>query len=265
MKIVTEWKAPDISGVPILTMPNIPRPLQGSGCQPRTIVGKTEWDKMRFECYAEHDDICEICGQKLGAGRKDGLPLHQAHELFDYDFENCTATFNRLCCICPRCHQGIHSGRALTMFRNHGPYHTKEYMLGLLEHVFGLIQQWNITHPHDEPLRMWATIVAWAEEPCLAEEVSALIDKYDTHFYRAKNCDGEDGTWNKWKLIYDGEEYYSPYQDQKEYEETFAKLNKMELDLTSLFSEDPFVEMRNNIKKSKEKHNESTEQQSTEL
>lgn len=246
MKIVNEWKVPEGSGIPLLTMPNIPKPLHGDGMQPRTIVGKTEWDKMRKACYEEHDDVCEICGTKCRSTREGDLPLHQCHELFSYDFVECIAKFERLCCICYRCHMFIHSGRAITMYRNHNPWHTKDYMVDLARHGFELISKWNKLHPDEEPLRLWSTIVGWCNEPSLGNAISQMIDDYDIHFYSAPNAMGENGTWNKWKLIYDGEEYYSPYQDDRDWEVAMDK--KSGIDNTSLFVGDEFEELRRNIK-----------------
>lgn len=247
MKVVTKWTVPEGGGAPLLTMPNIPKPLQGNLCQPRTIVGKTEWDKMRKECYELAGDICEACGQKLCGRTKGEYPLHHAHELFSYDFDNCTATFERVVCLCPACHVGfLHSGRAITMYLNHNFYYTKEFMLENLERAFKLIHQWNVTHSDQEPLRIWATILRWADEPSLAEGVNRLIKEYDIHFYTAANAMGENNTWSKWKLIYDGTEYYTPYEDDSAWQRAMDEKNGIET--ASLFEGDVFEELRKNIK-----------------
>lgn len=241
MKIVTEWEVPQGDGAPILTMPNVPKPLHSLA--PRTIMGATAWKEAREACYEACNRHCEVCGAECGPGKMD------AHELYDYDFEKCEARFNRLVGLCKSCHGIIHSGRMLTMFHNHNFYYTKDYLLTSLERSFELVQKWNKLHEDAEPLRVWATILAWADEPSLGDEVRQLIDDYGIHFYTAENAMGENGTWNKWKLIYDGTEYYSPYEDMAAWADEMAKKNGE--DNTSLFVGDEFEELRKNIQSMK--------------
>lgn len=59
---VDKWECPKDNGPSLLTMPNIPFPLHGEGCQPRTILGQTTWNYMRKFCYSEANDTCEVCG-----------------------------------------------------------------------------------------------------------------------------------------------------------------------------------------------------------
>ena len=101
MTKLTKWLVPEEGGVPLLTMPNVPHDLHGLA--PRTIMGRKLWDETRFACYAEHEDTCEICGQKLAGTIKSDLPLHQCHECYEVDYEKQRCTFNRLCCLCTQC------------------------------------------------------------------------------------------------------------------------------------------------------------------
>ena len=68
IKKVTKWQCPDGAGIPLITMPNVPRPLHGQGMQPRTIFGKTTWDFMRKRAYYNAGYKCEICGREPKKG-----------------------------------------------------------------------------------------------------------------------------------------------------------------------------------------------------
>ena len=46
--LVYGWKDTGENGARLLTMPNIPTPLQGPGMQPRTIFGTSTWNKIRL-------------------------------------------------------------------------------------------------------------------------------------------------------------------------------------------------------------------------
>ena len=140
-KKVAKWKAPPKNNVRVLGMPNIPHPLQGPGCQPRTIAGTKVWDAMRKKCYEDAGYECEVCGYK----HQFLADLH-AHELFDIDYEKGTSTFVRLICLCKKCHlYFIHSGRALTMYKHGDPLYSKEKLLDGVEHGFKLISEYNKT------------------------------------------------------------------------------------------------------------------------
>lgn len=199
-------------------------------CAPRAIMGTKAWNLMRHECYAACDYHCEICGAKCDRGK-----LH-AHELYDFDYKKKTSTFVRLIGVCVTCHTGvIHSGRAITCYKNHAFRWTKKVMLDAAEHGFQLVHKWNKLHPDDKPLRMFQTFKDWLKEPTLTEDLQALIDKYEIKFYGVPPTDTEDD-WGKWKLIYNGAEYYSPYQSQAEWEAAMQENNQRE----AFFNKDLF-------------------------
>lgn len=243
INLQTRWTPPTENGVAMLTMPNIPLPLHQ--LNPRNIMGSYEWGKLRKQCYEDAGDICEICGAKLGKHRGDPL-MHQAHEAYDIDFTAYTSTFVRLICLCPRCHSAIHSGRALTCYHNHEPLWDKEYMLSLAEHLFSQLDQWNRQHPDSEPLRAYETVLSWLDEPSLTQDLQKLIDQYHIEFWAAPDRKDWDNAWGKWRLIYDGTEYWSPYQSREQWEQEVD--GHSQDDLTSLFQDDVFKELRENIK-----------------
>lgn len=80
-KLIDKWVAPEEGGAPIITMPNVPKPLHGPGHQPRTILGTTTWNHMRNRCYFEAGYKCEACGAKVKTEFYDnGAVHHQYHD-----------------------------------------------------------------------------------------------------------------------------------------------------------------------------------------
>lgn len=235
-KQITKWEAPNGGGAPLLTMPNVPLPLHKQ-C-PRNIMGATEWRKVCKQCYEDAGDVCEICGQKLSGKLKDIYLLHHSHELYSYDYEAYTATFVRCVCLCPTCHSGfIHSGRALTCYQKYEPLWDKEHMLNIAEHGFQLIDSWNKLHPNDEPLRVYETFNDWLAEPSLHDDLEALMRTYQIKTYSIPNRTDWENAWSKWKLVYDGVEYYGLYASHEEWQ---AEMDKSggHTDQVDLFSEE---------------------------
>lgn len=235
MKTITKWEAPKDGGASLLTMPNVPLPLHMRA--PREIMGRAEWNKLRRATYEDAGDVCEICGQKLCGSSKGDYPLHHAHELYSYDYETYTATFERCICVDPQCHSFIHSGRALTCYQNHTPLYDKEYMLNLAEHGFSLIHRWNTQHPNAEPLRVYATFLDWLAESSLHDEMEELFKRYEIEVYAAANRSDWENAWGKWKLVFEGEEYPGLFSSRKDWEKEMESKNRIG-DKVDLFSEE---------------------------
>ena len=167
IEIREEWECPAGTGVPLITMPNVPRPLHG--LPPRKIMGATAWDRMRKSCYFDAGYKCEICGVDPPKGQ-----LH-AHELYSYDWKEGTGKFERCIAICKKDHDFIHSGRLITLHKQGSPLYSKSYVLGVVEKGFKLIHDYNEAHPDNEPLKAYATFLEYLKAPDLAEEMSELI------------------------------------------------------------------------------------------
>lgn len=242
MRTQTKWIAPKNGGAPLLTMCNIPLPTHGLA--PRTIMGATEWGKLRRQCYKDANDHCEICGVQLCGNRSGIFPLHESHEVYSYDFEALTQTFIRPVCLCPACHRFIHSGRAITCYKNHEPLWTADFMLSLAEHGFRLIADWNKQHP-DNIIYAYETLNNWLDEPSLAERLWGLMQSYNIEIWCAPKREEWDNAWGKWRLIYDGVEYYSPYQSREEWED--ATRGQHPKENKELFAGDEFETLRRNI------------------
>lgn len=212
---VTKWECPSSTGVPLITMPNVPTPLHG--LPPRKIMGKTAWDRARKMCYFKANYKCEICGCDPAKGN-----LH-AHELYTIDYLEGTSTFNRCIAICKEDHDFIHSGRLVTLFKEGNMLYQKKYVLRVVEKGFKLISDYNKAHPDEEPIRAFDTFLDYLRVPELAEEMEHLINKYDMKFYSSPK---RPARWDKWRLVWNGKEYKTPYKDHKEWEEAMKDAAK---------------------------------------
>lgn len=207
-----KWECPTETGVPLITMPNVPRPLHG--LPPRKIMGDSTWNHVRKRCYYNAGYKCEICGIDPPKGQ-----LH-AHELYTYDWKEGTGKFERCIAICKKDHDFIHSGRLITLHKQGNPLYPKSYVLDVVEKGFKLIHDYNITHKDEEPLRAYATFIEYLKVPDLEKEIRALIEKYDISFYSEPTHIAK---WNRWRLVFGNKEYPTPYASQTEWAEAMSK------------------------------------------
>lgn len=213
---IEEWIAPKENGIEILTMPNIPWAMQGKNLQPRTIVGTSEWNKMRTRCYFKADYRCEACGKDLANGG------YQAHEVFSTNFVKGEHKFERLICLCQSCHLGtIHSGRALSLYRQHSYLMNKKKLLLGVEHSFKIIYNYN--KQYNTNLKLYASFIEYFTEPSIKKEMEAIYAKYPVEFYGPKKM----ADFPEWTMYYNGNEYKSPYKDMDDYKEKIMNQNKI--------------------------------------
>lgn len=219
------WQAPAGSGVALITMPNVPRPLHG--LPPRKIMGQAKWDRMRKQCYYNAHYQCEICGAEPPKGQ-----LH-AHELYTIDYKKGTSTFNRCIAICKQDHDFIHSGRLLTLYKQGNPLYQKSYLLSVVEKGFKLIH--DINKKYNADLRAYATFLEYLKIPSIRMEMEQLIRKYDIKFYSEPL---KIAKWSDWKLVWKGKEYPTPYKDKAEWEAAMVEYGKTD---TKRQAKDPFT------------------------
>lgn len=214
--LVDKWEAPTEGGVPIITMPNIPKPLHGPGMQPRTVLPSAKWETMKRMCKYRADYKCEVCGCE-----PEPRNLH-AHELFSYDYKKGEGVFVRCVALCERCHvRGIHSGRMLTLYKHGDPQMPKSKVLDGIENVFRLVSEWNKTH--DKKLKVYSAILSALDFPTLTDEVQELINKYQVDFYTPTNdCAG----WDDWHVVIDGKAHYTRFKDEQDWEKQMKKYNE---------------------------------------
>lgn len=209
------WVCPAGTGVPLITMPNVPKPLHG--LPPRVIMGKTTWDHVRKKCYYDAGYKCEVCGCEPPKGQ-----LH-AHELYSYDYKAGTGKFERCIAICKQDHDFIHSGRLITLYKQGNLLYPKEYVLGVVEKGFKLIHDYNCTHRNKEPLRVYSTFLEYLKVDSIHDEMVELLDKYDIKFYQHPD---EGAAWGDWRLILGNKEYPTPYADMNEWAKAMEEKSK---------------------------------------
>lgn len=220
LKYITKWSPPEGDDLrPLIAMPNIPKPLHGHSCQPRTILRPSEWDAMRKACYEAAGDTCEICGE-----RPEKLRSRHSHECFSIDYEKGTSTFIRCFCLDSVCHLAcIHTGRAITLWKNKNPLYPTEFLLAGAEKAFTIISSYNRDHPEAD-LRAYSTFIEYLKHDELREPMLELTKKYDIRFYM------EDprkmAKWGDWRLIFNGEEYPTPYKNEKEWKKAMEEAGK---------------------------------------
>lgn len=210
--ILKRWTAPSKNDARILGMPNIHPAL--FGLAPRAVMGAARWNTLRKRCYYKAGYTCEICGEELGPG------ACEAHEYYTTDYAEGTQEFVRLICLCHRCHQFIHSGRMLTLYKNRDKYTTKRVVLGTIEHGFKVISEWNKTH--EEQILVYDAIQQYTKVKELVEPIQELIDKYQIKFYKVLGAKAQ-APWEKWRMIYGGIEHYTKYKDHQELEAEMAE------------------------------------------
>lgn len=220
------WKCPTGTGVPLITMPNVPKPLHG--LPPRVIMGKTTWDHVRKRCYFEAGYRCEICGCEPPKGQ-----LH-AHELYSYDYKAGTGKFERCIAICKQDHDFIHSGRLITLYKQGNILYPKEYVLGVVEKGFKLIHDYNCTHRNKKPLRVYSTFLEYLKVPSIHDEMVELLDRYGIEFYQHPD---ECADWSDWRLILGEREYPTPYADEIEWRQAMEERSKTD---TARMAGNPF-------------------------
>ena len=216
LEYVTYWApSADDDLRPLIAMPNIPRPLHTVA--PRTVLGATVWNKMRRACYEKADNTCEICGEK-----PEDLRKRHAHEAYIVDYEHGTCTFVGVFCVCALDHLGaIHTGRALTLWSQGSPLISTEFLLGGAEKAFTIISSYNKERGAD--IRLYSTYIEYLKHDELREPMLELIKKYNVKFYMEDPK--KTAKWGEWKLILDGEEYPTPYKNEKEWQKAMEKKN----------------------------------------
>ena len=218
------WQAPSGSGVELITMPNVPRPLHG--LPPRKIMGQANWDRMRKRCYYDAGYKCEVCGCEPPKGQ-----LH-AHELYTIDYMDGTSTFSRCIAICKQDHDFIHSGRLVTLYKSGNPLYPKEYLLSVVEKGFKLIHDAN--KKYNANLKAYATFLEYLKVPSLCMEMEKLIKKYNIEFYAEPKHIAK---WADWRLVWRGKEYHTPYHNEAEWQEAMVEYGKTD---TKRQAKDPF-------------------------
>ena len=85
----------------------------------RSILPKSQWDRLRKDSYKKAQFKCEICKESgLDQGYKHAL---ECHEIWEYKADN-TQLLKGLISLCPRCHQVKHIGRTIAIGKKKEAY-----------------------------------------------------------------------------------------------------------------------------------------------
>lgn len=253
IKLVTKWEPPSDDDLrPLIAMPNLPRPTHSLA--PRTLLGASTWNHMRKSCYAKAGDACEICGEK-----PENLRHRHAHEVYEIDYEKGTVKFVRAFCLCALDHLGcIHTGRAITLYKQGNPLYPKEFLLEGAEKAFTIISSYNKEHPEAD-LRAYATYLDYLKCDELKEPMEKLIKKYKMKFYQ------EDpkrmAKWKDWRLVIGTKEYPTPYENEKAWKKAMEEAGKkdtariMQKNMEEKFSGEMYEELNKIIKENEYENN----------
>lgn len=214
VKLVDGWVPPKGEDLrPLIAMPNIPKPLHG--VNPRTLLGASKWNYMRKACYFSANDTCEICGEK-----PENLKHRHGHEVYEIDYAHGVAKFDRVYCVCAKCHLGcIHTGRAITLYKHGNPLYPKEFLLEGAEHAFKIISEYNKDHPEAD-LRAYVTFLEYLKHEELRAPMEELIKKYNIKFYKEVENMVD---WGDWRLIIGDNEYKTPYANEQEWKDSMEE------------------------------------------
>lgn len=175
----------------ILTHPHIPKPLHGIA--PREIMGKDWWDKERQKVYALYGYHCAACGVHKSKAKKH--KWLEAHEFWDINYETGICKIQSIEPLCHYCHNFIHSGRlSVIIDKEKSEKEVKE----ILEHGFKILSD-------NKLLCFPFTLSLGIDLDCNTYDVK-------TYILRTENI-----LWTDWKLIWDGKEYRSKFQSEKEW------------------------------------------------
>ena len=171
----------------LLQHPNIPKMLHGLA--PRVIKGQDWWNKTRQEAYASTDYHCLACGvHKTQANYHQWL---EAHEDYTIDYKKGEMKINKIIPLCHSCHNFIHSGR-LSVSGN------IEKIIDIVEHGLTILEANDLK--------------AFPYTLHLAKELK-INHKCKPCDYGIKSEKDICQNWNEWKLIFEGKEYYSKFNN----------------------------------------------------
>lgn len=171
----------------ILVQPNIPIPLHG--VNPRSVLGKGWWDRVRQSAYVMYSYRCWACDV-----HKSRALFHtwlEAHEVYDYRWEKHLLVFKEIVALCHACHNFIHSGRLRAMYEN-DEISLAKYQV-ILAHGKRVLGQAGL-------------------RPFNAYPVSFVAEYESAHF----------ADWSLWRMDINGKLYPPKFRDRREWEKEYG-------------------------------------------
>lgn len=186
----------------LLLHPNIPKALHG--INPRTIKGDVWWNQQRQQAYRQNNYKCWACGiDKVQAKYHKWL---EAHEMYNINYLTGSVTFTGICALCHSCHNFIHSGRLVSLFRKNEIDLVK--IKDILQSGFDILVKNKLS------MNPFALVVAKE----VALPMFFNYSKYKIHKYNKCNIE-----WNDWRLIIDNKEYKGKFNSLKEWNSHYNK------------------------------------------
>jgi len=183
----------------ILCHPHIPKPLHGVA--PREIKGQNWWDETRQKTYKSTDYHCVACGVAKSEAKKH--KWLEAHEFWNIDYNTGICEVKSIEPLCHYCHNFIHSGRLSMII---GKEKSKQEVIDILEHGFKVLAENNLK--------------AFYFTVDFAKRIGAKtfgVEKYTPTV-------NEKLKWTDFKLIFEGNEYFSKFKSQSEWQSFYNAL-----------------------------------------
>lgn len=185
----------------IICHPNIPKPLHGIA--PRTIMGDSWWNKIKKKVYLRYDYHCAACGVHKSRAKKN--QWLEAHEFYGVDYETGTVVVKSIEPLCHFCHNFIHSGRMTALVGQKNGI-GRSTVKAILEHGFELCLE------NDLSCFYVAVELAHILEMDPPDELMCYTPEINP-----------DIQWGDWKLLWNGKEYKSKFDDQEDWDEFYNK------------------------------------------
>ncbi len=156
-----------------------PIPAAMHGLNPRSIMGQTEWDKVRVGIYEVNNDCCWACGvhRSVAKGRK----WLEAHEIYDINYKKGRMNLREIVALCHYCHNYVHRSRLRSLTRAGKVPPGKYYKV--IEHAQAILRN-SKTKP-------------WFNMRKVERDMRNSVVK-----------------WDDWRLVWDGNEYRSRFKSE---------------------------------------------------
>lgn len=193
----------------LLTHPNIPKPLHGTA--PRTILGKEWWDEKRKEAYMENNYHCMACGAHKSQDR-----FHnwlEAHEDYEISYATGKVKLKKIVALCHSCHNFIHSGRLLSLWRKGEVSDVK--ISYILKRGFRILKTNNL-----EPFHGTCDVYCEVMDS-LNNDVFHLFDRVQRLKIKQKVEIQQD--WSKWHIEIDGVNHYGKFESIEDWKAEYSR------------------------------------------